>query len=272
MKLFTGWVLAAGLVLAAAAAQAQVRRRRGRSPVIHAGVRRWAVPIRAGPYAAMPPEAPRPGYGNGPTLLPPTEVYTVVRESGFSPLGIPHQRGFVYTIAVIDRSGDDGRLVIDARNGRILRFVPAHGMGDNFNDDAGRQSTARRERCRRRPMSGARRGRRGRSRMSRAAPCRCRRPSPLAAKPAPEQRAADTGAASNRRRRRNQRQPNRNRLKRRRRRPPARPSPSRRRRSRRPRTCRRCRGWIDRHCERSEAIHAAERRIDGLLRRKSSSQ
>jgi hypothetical protein len=28
-------------------------------------------------------------------LLPPQEVYTIVRESGFSPLGIPQQRGFV---------------------------------------------------------------------------------------------------------------------------------------------------------------------------------
>jgi len=31
------------------------------------------------------------------------EVYTVVRENGFSPLGIPRQRGFVYAIDVIDR-------------------------------------------------------------------------------------------------------------------------------------------------------------------------
>ena len=64
------------------------------------------------------------------------EVYTVVRESGFSPLGIPHQRGYIYTIAVIDRGGEDGRLVIDARNGRVIRFVPAYGMGGNFNDVA----------------------------------------------------------------------------------------------------------------------------------------
>jgi hypothetical protein len=85
----------------------------------------------------MPPEAPRPGYGSGPTLLPPIEVYTVVRESGFSPLGIPHQRGFIYTIAVIDRGGQDGRLVIDARNGRVLRFVTSHGIGDNFSGDLG---------------------------------------------------------------------------------------------------------------------------------------
>jgi hypothetical protein len=68
-------------------------------------------------------------------LLQPTEVYTVVRESGFSPLGIPQQRGYVYTISVIDRGGDDGRLIIDARTGRILRFIPAHRMGEHFNDD-----------------------------------------------------------------------------------------------------------------------------------------
>jgi hypothetical protein len=81
----------------------------------------------------MPPEAPPPGYG--PRLLPPQEVTTIVRESGFSPLGMPQQRGIVYTISVIDRGGDDGRLVIDARSGRIIRFLPAYRMGDNFNED-----------------------------------------------------------------------------------------------------------------------------------------
>jgi hypothetical protein len=129
MKLFTGWVVSAGLVLTAAAANAQVLApyEIGRSPYTVAS-------DVGGPYAGMPPEAP-PRYGYGPTLLPPREVYTIVRESGFSPLGIPQQRGFVYTISVIDRGGDDGRLVIDARTGRILRFMPAHRMGDNFNDD-----------------------------------------------------------------------------------------------------------------------------------------
>ena len=57
-----------------------------------------------------------------------------MRENGFSPLGVPQQRGLFYTIAVIDRRGDDGRLVIDARNGRIVRFMPAYRMGDNFDD------------------------------------------------------------------------------------------------------------------------------------------
>jgi hypothetical protein len=126
MKLFTGWVVAAGLVLAASGAQAQLLAPyEGYTPVSDV----------SGPYAAMPPEAPVARYGYGPTLLPPAEVYTVVRESGFSPLGIPQQRGLVYTISVIDRGGDDGKLVIDARTGRILRFMPANRMGDNLNDD-----------------------------------------------------------------------------------------------------------------------------------------
>jgi hypothetical protein len=128
MKLISGWVMTAGLVLTATAANAQVSAPYG-SGRSHSTV----VSDFGGPYAAMPREAPGPGYG--PMLLPPTEVYTILRESGFSPLGIPQQRGYVYTIAVIDRGGDDGRLVIDARTGRIIRFIPAHRMGDNFNED-----------------------------------------------------------------------------------------------------------------------------------------
>jgi hypothetical protein len=122
MKLFTGWVVSAGLVLSAGCASAQML-----APYS-------AVSDVTGPYAAMPPEALGRGYGP-PTLLPPQEVYTVVRESGFSPLGIPQQRGLYYTISVIDRGGDDGRLVIDARTGRIVRFIPAYRSGDNFNED-----------------------------------------------------------------------------------------------------------------------------------------
>jgi hypothetical protein len=127
MKLFTGWAMSAGLVLTAAAANAQVLApyEIGRSPYA-------VVSDVDGPYAAMPPDAP---VRYGPTLLPPTEVYSIVRESGFSPLGIPQQRGLIYTISVIDRGGEDGRLVIDARTGRIIRFMPAYRMGDNFSED-----------------------------------------------------------------------------------------------------------------------------------------
>jgi hypothetical protein len=69
-------------------------------------------------------------------LLPPQEVYALLRDNGFSPIGVLQQRGLIYTIAVIDPHGDDGRVVIDARTGRILRFMPAYRMGGNPNGDA----------------------------------------------------------------------------------------------------------------------------------------
>ena len=136
MKLFTGRVLAAGLVLAATSAHAQIAAPSEAGRPLYRSVSDVSGPNVGGPYAAMPPDTPRPGYGYGPTLLPSIEVYTVVREAGLSPLGIPHLRGFIYTIAVIDRSGNDGRLIIDARTGRIIRLVSARGIGDNFNDPA----------------------------------------------------------------------------------------------------------------------------------------
>jgi hypothetical protein len=130
MKLFTGWILSAGLVAVAGAANAQVS-----GPT---DVRSSPYVVASdvdGPYAAMPPEAEGPRYG--PMLLPAPEVYTVVRENGFSALGAPHQQGLFYTIAVIDRRGNDGRLVIDARNGQIVRFTPAGRIGDNYSYNGG---------------------------------------------------------------------------------------------------------------------------------------
>ncbi len=126
MKLFTGWIMSAALVLAATSASAQVL-----APNQGGGPRYSAVSDLDEPYSELPPEVPAPRYG--PRLLPVPEVYTVVRENGFSPLGVPRQRGFLYTIAVIDREGDDGQLVIDARDGRIVRFVPAYRMGGEIN-------------------------------------------------------------------------------------------------------------------------------------------
>src|SRR6202035_2744904 len=94
MKLFSGWVISAGLVLVAGAANAQMLAPydAGRSPYA-------AVSDFEGPYAAMPRDEASPR--TGPMLLPAREVYTVVRENGFSPLGIPQQRGLYFTIAVI---------------------------------------------------------------------------------------------------------------------------------------------------------------------------
>jgi hypothetical protein len=153
MKLFTGWVLAAGLALSATAADAQVL---GPSRVSDFSGPYVDGPYRGGPYYAPPPAevapppppprygyAPAPAYGPGyapgyapAALVPPHEVYTILRQAGFSPLGIPRQRGFIYTISVLDRDGEDGRLVIDARSGRILRFVPAWQNGAPYEGGA----------------------------------------------------------------------------------------------------------------------------------------
>jgi hypothetical protein len=140
MKLFTGWVISAGLVLNVTVANAAVLApyESGRSPysaVSDLDEPYAAMPPEAPLYPAMPQEAPAPRYGYRPALLPVPEVYAILRESGFLPLGIPQLRGFVYTISVIDRGGDDGRLVIDARTGRIVRFMPAYRMGNNFHED-----------------------------------------------------------------------------------------------------------------------------------------
>jgi len=140
MKFFTGCVAAAALALVATAAEAQV--------LANGAARGGYVAVSDidGPYG--PPEVPpapppRYGYDDGrgpaPALLPATEVYAVLRDNGFSPLGIPRLRGAVYTIAVIDRRGDDGRLVIDARDGRIIRFMPAadaYGMAPAYEERA----------------------------------------------------------------------------------------------------------------------------------------
>jgi hypothetical protein len=127
MKLFTGWAMSAGLVLAATSANAQMLAPI-EMPIRVAGSPVTTVSDIGGAYA----EATLPA--EGPSLLPGTEVYTVVRENGFSPLGIPQQHGYFYTIAVMDRGGEDGRLVIDARDGRIVRFVPAYRVGSNYDE------------------------------------------------------------------------------------------------------------------------------------------
>jgi hypothetical protein len=138
MKLFTG-SLAAGLVLLAGSAQAQVPGPYENGRPRYTATSDFGAPDMVAPHPVPGPQyapEPRYGYSPGPGLLPSTEVYSVLRDNGFSPLGIPRLRGFVYTIAAIDRGGADGRLIIDARNGRIIRFLPAYRMGgDNYYEE-----------------------------------------------------------------------------------------------------------------------------------------
>ena len=162
MKLLAAWAMSAGLVVGSvvlvSAANAQ-----GAAPNSADQARMSRASDMDGPYAdappPVPPMPPRPygygygpgpdygyappppyggppygGYGGGygPPLMPLPEVYAVLRDNGFSPLGAPFQRGMTYVIAAMDRGGEDGRLVIDARTGRIIRFVPASRWGEAY--------------------------------------------------------------------------------------------------------------------------------------------
>ena len=148
MKVFVGCVMSVGVIVTATATSAQSlsgqalshqalpsrvltgqvlpARQDGASPYL-------AVSDVGGPYAAMRGD-PMPSRFAA-AVLPPQEVYAIVRESGYSPLGTPQQRGLVYTMAVIDLNGEDGHLVIDARNGRIIRFMSAFRMDDKTGDE-----------------------------------------------------------------------------------------------------------------------------------------
>lgn len=69
-------------------------------------------PVR---YAVPAPDAGMPSY----------EVARILHQNGFRPLGGPSRRGDFYTVSAIHPNGDDGRVVIDAYTGRVVRFVPA---------------------------------------------------------------------------------------------------------------------------------------------------
>ncbi|HEY8334610.1 MAG TPA: hypothetical protein VIQ05_12525, partial [Tardiphaga sp.] len=128
MKVFMGLVATAGM-LVSTATQAQVL-----LPLRISSALIETVSDFGGPYAAIPPEMPPPPR-YAPMVLPPQEIHAIARENGFLPLGAPQQRGLFYTVSVIDRRGEDGRLVIDARNGRIVRFMPAYRMGDRMGEE-----------------------------------------------------------------------------------------------------------------------------------------
>jgi hypothetical protein len=134
MKLI-GWATAAGVAAATTGAMAQPL-----PPDVIVRPPIAEVSDLDGPYAAMPPprlRRPMPERGYAPEaylpdVLSPGEVAAIARDEGFEPLGIPRQRGLVYTLAVINPDGDDGRLVVDARSGRLVRFMPAWQMGDTM--------------------------------------------------------------------------------------------------------------------------------------------
>lgn len=84
-------------------------------------------------YAAVPPVRIERSALYGRPVLPPYQVFAVLRSSGYSPLGHVTRRGWIYTIAAVGPRGDDGRLIIDARTGRIMRFIPALAVDERLN-------------------------------------------------------------------------------------------------------------------------------------------
>ncbi len=196
MKLFTG-SLAAGLVLLAGGAQAQVPR------ALHGGIGCRRPPMRWRRMRRFPGRTTDPGRATDTARACcrrrksiPCCAITDSRRSASRRL-----RGFVYTIAAIDRGGADGRLIIDARNGRIIRFLPAYRMGgDNYYEEQSALRGPSRGSAAAGPAAAGPGAGSGPGRaaavtagpMSRAARCRCRRParSPPSLRPAPVQQAA----------------------------------------------------------------------------------
>ncbi len=70
-------------------------------------------------------------------VLAPREVLAGVRERGYEPTGALRRRGWVYSVSVLDPNGEDGRAVVDARTGRVMRFVPAYAMSPRMSDEIG---------------------------------------------------------------------------------------------------------------------------------------
>src|SRR5262249_13136084 len=84
----------------------------------------------AGPALAqsLPPAYPGavyPGmHGMG---VPAYEVVAIVRSTGLEPLTRPVRNGPAYALRALDPAGQEVRVVVDARNGRIARVVPVPG-------------------------------------------------------------------------------------------------------------------------------------------------
>jgi len=57
--------------------------------------------------------------------MPSYEVAAMLRSTGFLPLSGPVRRGGFYVVSAVHPRGEEGRVVIDAFTGRVVRFIPA---------------------------------------------------------------------------------------------------------------------------------------------------
>jgi hypothetical protein len=64
-----------------------------------------------------------PGYA----AMPPSEVVAIVRAAGMRPLSPPLRYGPTYMLRALDPAGQEVRVVVHARSGRIVRVAPMFG-------------------------------------------------------------------------------------------------------------------------------------------------
>lgn len=72
----------------------------------------------------VPPLYAGPAYPGAGMGVPRYEVAAIVISAGFEPLGRPVREGPVYTMRALDPSGEEVRVIVNARMGRIVRVVP----------------------------------------------------------------------------------------------------------------------------------------------------
>jgi len=83
--------------------------------------------LSAGLAQPGPPPYPGtvyPAYPGEGMILPPYEVAAIVRSTGLEPIGRPVRQGQAYAVRAIDEAGEEVRVIVDARLGRIVKVIP----------------------------------------------------------------------------------------------------------------------------------------------------
>jgi hypothetical protein len=138
MHFISGRITAVVIGLTAVFAMSTARAQRLAVDEIHSPyVEDDQVVVGRGAYAAVPPPGVVHGTAGYDEALPPFEVVRIVRAIGYEPLGTPVRRRWVYTISAINTDGYDGRVVLDAYTGRVMRFIPAEVSNDVVVGDYG---------------------------------------------------------------------------------------------------------------------------------------
>jgi len=78
----------------------------------------------AGLAQPVPPPYPGTVYPGDGMILPPYEVAAIVRSTGLEPLGRPVRQGQAYAVRAVDEAGEEVRVIVDARLGRIVKVIP----------------------------------------------------------------------------------------------------------------------------------------------------